>query len=207
MRLLSLAVCVALAGLATRAEAGGFFLAVPPLRADVGALAVSGDGVHVGTQVVVGVHLASVWPRDIPVDVGVGLVSASVDDGSGTVSKATVHDEPEAPSFVGGYLDLSSRMAGGPHWRTWAGVRGEALRGELDDEGRIAFGGVARVAAEIYVGGGGAASGGSGGAALIGVFALGVYADLSYRDLAGPLGGVGVSSGVTMRVPFIVAGG
>ncbi len=41
----------------------------------------------------------------------------------------------------------------------------------------------------------------------VGVFALGVYADVSYRDLEGKLGGLGLSSGVTLRVPLIVAGG
>jgi hypothetical protein len=211
MRVLPVVLGVLVVGLAARAEAGsGFFLMVPPMRVDVGALTATGDGVHMGTQIVAGVHLASVWPGDdLPIDVGVGVVGAFIGDGddSATIDKARVDEGAEDPSFIGGYFDLSSRLAHGRHWRTWAGARGEMLRGDVEGSSRIGLGAGARLAAEVFVGGSGAASGGSGGGVAVGVFALGVYADVSHRDLDGPLGGFGVSSGVTLRVPFIFVGG
>jgi hypothetical protein len=209
MRVLPVVVCVVVVGLAARAEAGGFFLMVPPMRVDIGALTATGDGVHMGTQVLAGVHLASVWPDDLPIDVGVGVVGAFIGDGDGSdpIDKARVDESSKDPSFVGGYFDLSSRLAHGRHWRTWAGARGEMLRSDFEGSSRIGLGAGARLAAEVFVGGGGAAGGGSGGGVAVGVFALGVYADVSHRDLDGPLGGFGVSSGVTLRVPFILAGG
>jgi hypothetical protein len=209
MRVLPVGLCVVVVGLAARAEAGGFFLMVPPMRVDVGALTATGDGVAMGTQVLAGVHLASVWPEDLPIDVGVGVVAAFVGDGDGSepIAKARVDEGSKDPSFVGGYFDLSSRLAHGRYWRTWAGARGEMLRGDFAGTSRIGIGAGARLAAEVFVGGGGAATGGSGGGVAVGVFALGVYADVSHRDLDGPLGGFGVSSGVTLRVPFIFVGG
>lgn len=212
MRVLPVVVCVVVVGLAARAEAGGgFFLMVPPMRVDVGALTVTGDGVAMGTQIVAGVHLASVWPGDdLPIDVGVGVVGAFIGDdgdGSATIGKASVDEGTADPSFIGGYFDLSSRLAHGRHWRTWAGARGEMLRSDVAGTSDIGVGAGARLAAEVFVGGGGAAGGGSGGGVAVGVFALGVYADVSHRDLDGPLGGFGMSSGVTLRVPFIFVGG
>jgi hypothetical protein len=60
-----------------------------------------------------------------------------------------------------------------------------------------------RVATELF----GAGSAGARGGAIIGTVAIGVYAEVTYRDLPAALGPVGFTSGLSCRLPFIVAGG
>ena len=203
-----LVLCAASLGGTGIAHAGGFGVIVPPLRADMGPLAiVDSSGARHGSQIAVGVHWASLYPKETPIDVGVGLVAAFVDEDTATGAKSAAADEDSGLSLAGGYLDLSTRLAGGRIWRTWGGLRGEALRADGDDRGHAGLGIAARISAEIYDGAQGAGAAGSGVGIMFGVAALGAYAEVSYRDLRGPFGGVGLSSGVTVRLPFIIAGG
>src|SRR5687768_470436 len=72
---------------------GGIF--IPPVRLDIGALA--GNDAHdepvAGMQLLLGLHWATIYPRPTPVDIGFGLVTASLPMGDPDVAARTSNPE------------------------------------------------------------------------------------------------------------------
>ncbi len=196
-------VVVSLGGVA-EAGRGGF---VPPLRIDSGP-AVSAIEPDVGVQTVIGIHWASVYPKGTAsFDVGVGFVSSFVPSDTATaepdhLARETSVDHADEPlSLIGGYVEVAKRVAGNHWWRTWVGMRVESGRAAQD--GRAAgFVGVAgRVSTEAYL----PAAESGGGGAVVGMLAIGVYAELAGRRLDALGDDVSASVGLSFRVPMIIA--
>jgi hypothetical protein len=209
-------VLAAVMSLPVAARAGGALI-VPPIRVDVGprSLAQPTAGAASAGQIALGLSWASLWPRATPVDVGIGVLSVSIDEStdhrdrgmSGVADAAEVRARSAAPAVAtacyGSYLELSGRVVEGRHWRAWLGGRGELLRARLPGTDPGGLGVAARLSIEIYAGG----AGGDHGMAVSGTVAGGLYVEAGYRDLPGPLGGAGVSAGFSVRVPFILISG
>lgn len=186
------------------AHAGSGGIVVPPLELDVGVGAPVGphaDALGPSTEILAGLHWASLAWKPTRFDAGFGYVG----------SFRELHDEQRAGKDAnalrlhGAYVTLATRLASGTHWRTWLATRGELLR-VFDTYGTrdfSALGGSVRVATELF---GSTKSGGRGGW-LVGTVAVGVYAEITYRDLPAELGPVAFTSGLSCRLPFLVAGG
>jgi len=217
--LLLAAIAAAVIGAApVEARAGGGFFAIPPLRLDVGPQVLYGfEGPRDGGQILVGIHLASLWPGDTPVDLGIGLVAASAERPAGQAgaaprlraasSSSSGSGSPDTDDdLTGYYLEAAGLVAGGRYWRTWLGARGELVTADVDGVTHEGWGMAARVTIELRDGGAGAIGGGSGTAVMFGTAAIGVYAEASLRDVPGPVGGLGLSAGLSLRVPFLAGG-
>ena len=188
---------------AAHAGSGGI---VPPMRIDVGPAVSHVDDVPM-LQVVAGLHWASVYPKGLAgFDVGVGFVSETSGDDDATAPTSgtarTVGTAPR-PSFdlVGGYVEVAARTAGNGWWRTWVGTRVESGRAELGPRGGAYVGVATRVSTEAYLAG----ASSDHRSAVLGVFAIGLYGELSARRIEELGDDLGASVGVTMRVPLIVA--
>ena len=192
-------VVVASITLAGTAHAGKGFL-IPPVEIDVGVGVPVGDSQEaaMSTEVLAGLHWASLAWKPTSFDFGVGYV--------GSFRRA--HDQPadeiEARLRMhGGYLSLSRRLVGIKHWRTWFTARGELLRvtdGRRDDFSAI--GAALRVSTELF---GSTAIGGNKGF-LVGTAAIGLYFEATVRDVPAEYGRMGFTSGVLCRLPFTVIG-
>jgi hypothetical protein len=193
-------VVVATITFATAAHAGKGGFLIPPVEIDVGVGAPIGPAVErlaPSTEILAGVHWASLAWRPTKLDVGIGYVGSFrfIDDPMALEDRELrVH---------GGYFSLATTIARQNHWRTWLVARGELLRAYDGERVLSALGGSLRISTELF------ASGATGdrGLAVVGTLALGIYVEATYRDLPAELGPFGVTSGVTCRLPFIVAGG
>lgn len=199
MRLALLAVAL-ITGTGTLAHAGRGGILIPPVEVDLGVgvpLGQQTDGLSPSTEVLAGLHWASLAWKPTRVDVGVGYVGSfrSIDD--------PMRLEDQSITLHGAYLTIGTSIARGKHWRTWFTARGELMRGNDEHHDFSVLGGALRVATELY---GSDASGGR-NALLVGTFALGIFVEATYRDVPAEYGPVGLSSGVTCRLPFFVAGG
>jgi hypothetical protein len=181
------------------AHAGKGAIAIPPLELDVGVgVPVGSPDASMSTEVLAGVHWASLMWKPTSFDVGVGYV--------GSFRRA--HDQPASEiearvRMHGGYLSLSRRLVGAQYWRTWLTARGELLRATDGERDFSAIGGALRISTELF--GSGAAGGNN--AVAIGTIAVGLYFEATVRDVPAELGRVGVTSGVLCRLPFFAAGG
>jgi hypothetical protein len=200
MRLL---VAAALLLLPTAAHAGSGFFS-PPLRLDYGAAASLGAP-SPSAQLAVGLHWASVDPRrDGRLDLGGGLILRSAMLGAEEPThEAGVDVTPVgAASLAGGYLEGAWRVAGGGSWRGWVGVRGErgwARLGKVEG----AYTGVAlRVSAEVFA----PLVGGGNNGIICGAFALGLYGEIALRRIDDVGDDVGISLGLSGRLPLILVG-
>lgn len=194
--LVVMAIACALEG---SAAARGGALALPPLEVDVAATAPVGGGEAVGpsTDVLVGVHWASLFWRPTNYEVGAGYVGSFRDLRGGEPSdRFRMH---------GGYLALGRTMFVARHVRTWVELRGEILRASAPGRDFSALGGALRFAAELYSAGIGGRSRPGSLAVFMGTFALGVFVEASHRDIPTALGPTGVSTGVSIRIPFVAA--
>jgi hypothetical protein len=190
-------VAFAFAGPAAAKGAGA--IAVPPLEVALGATAPVGGGEGVGPSrdLLIGVHWASLFWKPTSYEVGVGYVGSFRD---------LKHGEPgDQLRLHGGYLALGRTITATRHVRTWVELRGELLRGTLPDRDFSALGGAVRFAAEIYASGAGGVGDRKVLAMFAGTIALGVFVEGSYRDIAFDLGPAGVSTGVSIRIPFLLA--
>lgn len=181
------------------AAARGGAIALPPLEVDVASTAPVGGGEAVGpsSDILVGVHWASLFWRPTSYEVGVGYVGSFRDLRGG---------EPnEAFHMNGGYLALGRTMFVARHVRTWVELRGELLRASAPGRDFSALGGALRFAAEIYSAGVGGHSNPGSTALFAGTFALGVFVEASHRDIPTALGPTGVSTGVSIRIPLLLA--
>jgi hypothetical protein len=180
------------------AHAGSGGILIPPVEVDLGVgVPVGATDLPPSTEVLAGVHWASLAWKPTRVDVGIGYVGSfrEIDDPMRLADRSiTLH---------GAYFALGTTIARGQHWRTWLTARGELMHGNDEHHEFSVLGSALRVATEIY------GSGASGGrnALLVGTFALGIYVEATYRDVPAAYGPFGLSSGVSCRLPFLVAGG
>jgi hypothetical protein len=179
------------------AHAGKGAIAIPPLEIDVGVGVPVGD-ISMSTEVLAGIHWASLAWKPTRFDVGVGYV--------GSFRRA----EDQLPSELaarlrmhGGYLSMSRRLMGQRHWRTWITARGELLRATDGDRDFSALGASLRIATELF----GSGAAGDRNAIAVGTIAIGLYFEATLRDVPADFGPVGVTSGVSCRLPFFAAGG
>lgn len=180
------------------AGSGGAF--VPPVEVDVGVGAPVGPAIErlgPSTEVLAGVHWASLAWRPTRLDVGVGYVGSfrRIDD--------PVRSRARELAIHGGYFTLATTVARASHWRTWVAARGELLRASDGLRARPALGGALRISTELF----GATASGGRKAIVLGTLAIGVYVEATYRDLPADLGPLGLTSGVTCRLPLVVIGG
>jgi hypothetical protein len=182
------------------AHAGNAGILIPPAEVDFGVgvpLGDSAEGLSPSAEILAGLHWASLAWKPTRVDFGVGYVGSfrSIDD--------PMRLDDQAITMHGGYVSLGTTVARGKHWLTWFTARGELMRANDNHHDFSVLGSALRVATEIY--GSGAAGGRNG--FLVGTFALGIYVEATYRDVPAAYGPHGLSSGVTCRLPFLVAGG
>ncbi|MBL0219023.1 MAG: hypothetical protein IPQ07_34790 [Myxococcales bacterium] len=195
------------------AAAKGGALALPPLEVNLGATApVTGGEAAPGpsTDVMIGVHWASLYWRPTSYDVGVGYVGSYRDLVPGYRSVATRMTQAgdattDQMTLHGGYLSLGRTFYSQPHLRAWAEVRGELLLVDTGGRPFSAIGGALRFALELYSTGVGGISNHSTIALFAGTVAIGVYVEASHRDLPSELGPTGVTTGVSFRIPFLLA--
>jgi len=191
------AVVVFVLCLAATAHAGGGVF-VPPMEVDLGETTTF-DG-HGESQILAGIHWASLSWKPTPIEIGIGYIGISRDLSTTTVSRSTtgVTISEDSMRLDGGYVTLGKTVANGRYWRSWLLMRGELLHAS---PGFDAIGGAVRVATELF--GSGAAGGGNAG--VVGTFAIGFYVEAAYRELPSAYGPAGLSTGITLRVPLIVA--
>ena len=209
---MKLAVAAAVLLAAANAHAGGGAIAVPPMEVDVGASSPIGAAALAGpsTEVLAGIHWASLYWHPTKVDIGIGYVGsfrpvapgyAARTDGTGDT---TIDNELR---LEGGYLSLGYAIESHQYWRTWVDARIETLHGSVNQTSFAALGEAVRVSTEVFAAGAVGGGGGGGGVLCAGTFALGVYVEAVHRDIPAELGPNGVSAGLSMRIPFILAAG
>ncbi len=197
------------------AAAKGGALALPPLEVNIGATApVTGGEAAPGpsTDLMIGVHWASLYWRPTSYDVGVGYIGSYRDLVPGYRSATPVADRTTQPGEAadqmklhGGYFSLGRTFYSQPHLRAWAELRGELLLVDTGGRPFSAIGGALRFALELYSSGVGGVSDHSTIAMFAGTIAIGVYVEASHRDLPSELGPTGVTTGVSFRIPFLLA--
>jgi hypothetical protein len=195
------------AGTASPAHAGDGF-GWPPAKMDFGYLTfATEDGTYAGMQWLVGLNWATIYPRKTRFDIGIGYVGAAVQDPfagerpqpTHPVKGVTVLPEERAPLLMhGGYLEMSTRIAAGSHWRTWFSARGELL--SVDGKGSL--GAAARVSTELWHGWLESDRGGI----LCGVLSLGLWVEGSARELGDRAVVAAASAGMSLRIPLLVIG-
>jgi hypothetical protein len=204
----SLAVVAAVLLAASTADAGHGGFIIPPAEVDVGAGTPSGSAViGPSTEVLAGVHWASLYWHPTRVDVGIGYVGSFRQVLPDYALRAVDPNVKSELSLNGAYLSLGYAIESHPYWRTWLDARVETLHASVNNQDFNALGAALRIASEVYVSG---AAGDGGGGSVVGVagtFALGVYVEAVHRDLPAELGPNGVCAGLSMRIPFIIAAG
>ncbi len=205
MKLAVLAVLLA----ASTAHAGGGAIAVPPMEVDVGAGSPIGAAVAgPSTEVLAGIHWASLYWHPTKVDVGIGYVGSFRPVLPGYEARSTM--DTSADNILrldGGYLSIGYAIESHRYWRTWLDARVETLHASVNQTSFNALGAALRISTEVFVAGAAGGGGGGGGVLCAGTFALGVYVEAVHRDLPAELGSNGLSAGLSMRLPFILAAG
>jgi hypothetical protein len=184
---------------AARAGSGAF---IPPLKLDVGRMTEHVAGVdRVGGEMMLGINLATLYPKPMPFDLGVGWINVDVDGGAPPampLSEVTVDPAPAAVTVSNGwYVEASGLLGGGEHWRTWLTSRGEMFHGAGHDE----YGAFVRVSGEVWAG----AVGGDHSAAVCGVVALGAWAEVGERQEPDGERARVAATGLSLRVPLLIA--
>jgi hypothetical protein len=189
-----------------RAYAGAAVL-IPPLEADVGETVPLGNTITgVATDVLVGLHWGSLAWKPTSFEFGIGFISSRRDLLEPIVlGRSSAMSTPSSPQtsldLDGGYITLGHTIFDRHHIRTWVLGRAELLHGEFEGRAFSTTGVAARIASELY-----APVSASGGGWIVGTFAIGVYVEASHRDIAAELGPDGVTSGISIRLPFTFAG-
>jgi hypothetical protein len=206
MRVLAAAVVIAAA---STAHAGSGAIAVPPMEVDVGEGAqLGGATVGPSTEILAGIHWASLYWHPTHYDVGIGYVGSYRQVLPGYALRATGEGTIDNTlSLNGSYLSLGYTIDSHSWCRTWLDARVEALRGSVNNQSFNALGEALRISSELYVSAAVGDGGGGGFVAMAGTWALGVYVEAVHRALPPELGSTGVSAGMSFRVPFIIAAG
>lgn len=186
---------------AAEAKPGGII--IPPMEVELGhSVTGTADGGSLeATQLMVGVSWASLWPRDTPVDLSIGLIVNTYAAPASVVQARGVESvEPASDTDAGTYVDVAVRMARGRHWRTWVGARGEVI----DQGEQNALGVAARASMELWAPALAGESDGNGFAAVVGTVALSAWAEIGLREQ--PRGAASfTAAGLGVRVPFLIA--
>ncbi len=205
-------VLVCLASLASTAEASGAgAIALPPLEVDIGAnMPVhGGEAIGVSTEILIGIHWASLYWKPTSWDLGIGYVGSrrALNRQLAPVAERMVLPGEDDPTMKmdGVYLTLSRTLVTHGAFRTWVDLRGELLRADTGARTFSSLGGAVRFAAEIYWSGVGGVSDRNAIALFAGTWAVGVFVEGSHRELASQLGPTGVTSGISIRIPFLFA--
>lgn len=186
-------------------------IALPPLEVDVGHhIAVNGgQAVTSSTEVLVGIHWASLYWKPTSWDVGMGYVGSrrALRRSFAPTAERSYDSTVEEPqlSMNGAYLTLSRSLYTRDSFRTWVELRGELLRVDNGLRTFSSLGGAVRFAAEVYWSGVGGVSDHKAVAVFAGTWAFGVFIEGGHREIASQLGPSGVTSGVSIRIPFLFA--
>jgi hypothetical protein len=193
----------------TNAHAGGGAIAIPPMELDVGAGSPVGAAVAgPSTEVLAGIHWASLYWHPTKVDVGIGYVGSFRPVVPGYEARSTM--DTNADNILrldGGYVSLGYAIESHRYWRTWVDARIETLHGSVNQTSFNALGAAMRLSTEVFASGAVGGGGSGGGVLCAGTWALGVYVEAVHRDLPAELGSNGLSAGLSMRIPFILAAG
>jgi hypothetical protein len=197
---------------ASSASAGrGFGILVPPAEVDVGAFAATGDAPALAgpsSEVLAGVHWASLFWKPTRFDVGIGYVGSfrPIDPSFRTAARIAGATRLEDELRLHGmYMQLGSTLVKERHYRAWVAARGELMKSAGLPREISVSGAALRVAAEVYKSGYAGSGRSSNGVALVaGTVALGVYVEAMYRDLPSEYGATGVATGISLRVPFML---
>jgi hypothetical protein len=205
MRLL---IAAAVLAAATTAHAGSGVIGIPPMEVDVG------EGTQLGaatvgpsTEILAGIHWASLYWHPTHYDIGVGYVGSSRQVLPGYALRETTPGSDNELSLNGSYLSLGYTLDSRSFCRTWIDARVEALHGSVNHQSFNALGAALRISSELYVSGAVGSGGGGGVVAMAGTWALGVYVEVVHRALPPELGSTGLTAGMSLRVPFIFAAG
>ncbi len=209
MRAAVLAVIVLCSPLAHAGK--GAAILVPPAEVDFGVGGTVGrDDAIVGasTEVLAGLHWASLYWKPTPIDVGVGYVGVSRDVLPGFAARETtpIASTDDKLHLDGLYVDLAYTLQSEQHWRTWLSARAEWLSVRANDTSFATHGFALRIASELFGQAVGADFHNRAGGVIAGTLALGLYVEASHRDLPPELGPDAVTAGVSLRLPFIFAG-
>ena len=181
------------------------------MRIEQGTLfpVIGGDAVEPATELLIGMHWSALAWRPTTFDIGVGYIGSERKLVSGYRANIPRTRQPavedETFSLNGGYLTLARTIVRQNHFRTWVEMRGELLKGTIDARAFSAVGGAIRFSAEIFGSGVGGHSDHNSIAIFAGTFSLGFYLEASHRDIALELGPTGISGGISIRLPFILA--
>lgn len=161
-----------------------------------------------GVEILAGVHWASLAWRPTKVDFGFGYVGSFRTLEPADVSARGEASPVEAPrlSLSGAYLAIGRTVVRQRHFRTWVELRGELLHARLGDRSFSSLGGAVRLSSEVFTAGGFAESRTNAVAVVAGALGLGVYVELSHRQLDDALGPTSVTTGISIRIPFVLIG-
>jgi hypothetical protein len=176
----------------TAHASGGF---IPPMEVDYGKVATFDGGRE--TEMLAGIHWGSLAWEPTSIEIGVGYIGITRDMPVEAIGRGVTTDD-NTFRLDGGYLTLGKTIGGGNHWRTWLLARGELLHAST---GESVLGEAMRITTELY----GAGAAGGSGAAIVGAFAIGIYAEVAHRDVPDGFGPTGLSTGLTLRIPMMVA--
>ncbi len=197
-------ICPALA----HAGRGGAIL-IPPAEVDVGFGSTIGSAAALtgtSTEVLAGLHWASLYWKPTPIDVGVGYVGVRRGVLPGYAERETMPTPDDNTLRLDGvYVDLAYTLDGSKHWRTWLAGRAEWLDVRANGSAFASHGFALRIASELYAQAVGAKGDHCAGGVIAGTLALGIYVEASHRDLPPELGPDALTAGVSLRVPFILA--
>ena len=187
---------VALESIPSHACPGMF---MPPFKLDLGRTwSESGTRSSSGSVLLVGLSRATLDPRPVAFDVGLGYVRWSAgDDATSTIAARSTTSSRPISDAQGGYLELAARVLESRSVRSWLAVRAELLSSD-----GAAFGVAARVASELWTG----ANKRDGGLFAFGSLAIGAYVEAGLRE--GRDDDIKTFTiGITVRSPFVVIGG
>jgi hypothetical protein len=171
-------------------------MVLPPFELDLGLTwSEAGTRAASGSVLLLGLSRATLDPRPVAFDVGLGYVRWWAGDDPSPVAARSTGSPPIADAH-GGYLDLAARVHESKHVRSWLAVRGELL-----DADGAAFGVAARIATELWTG----ANERDGGVLALGSLAIGVYAEAGLREGRDDVRTFTV--GITVRAPLVLVGG
>ncbi len=200
-----LVVAAVLLACPTVANASGAI--IPPTRIDIAPVTMSrGDTMTSGFHLTAGLHWASLDPRrKNSYDVGIGYIHEQFPTngvGLPPAQACGLEIEHSPWQMHGAYLELSRRMSGSKWTRSWLGVRGELLYATVNGATRAGAGITSRMSWELYA----PISGGGNNVVALGNFAIGMFMELSYRRLPSGTTGTAATTGLSMRLPFFIAG-
>ena len=168
-----------------------------PLKIDIGATGMNTThGFAPGIGAAVGIHWASLSPRPTDTDVGIGVFGALM--GAPKDDMMTTNND-NGIALGGAYLEVGHTLSRGDWWRTWASGRGEYFGSSAFGETRTGFGASGRLSAELYASGVGIEPRG----VVLGTDAIGVYAEVSARELGPEVSAMQGSGGLTFRTPLV----